>query len=236
MPNIGPDTQIDVPRPDRDVVPHQRFWVMSYVAPEGARVRSDQVFVKCSGAFETEAEASAQAERIRNADNRVDVWVVDMYKYIPVPVPAKVQSLVHTEHEDPRLTRLMEKARQDAVKEHEIMEARMRRDRERALVAMRKAHGGVLPDVPDVAAARHEEQRKQDMGAPGKCPEVEPPRTFSTDSVLKAVADMAREGKVFDMEAAKALVSSIAVRNRMGGGNALDSAPLPQSPPQPPPS
>jgi hypothetical protein len=238
MPDVTPETKVIAPKRDAALVPGQRYWVMSYVAPTGAKARSDQLYVKCSGAFATAEEACAQAERIRNAEDRIDVFVVEMYELLPVPIPKDIDALVAHHYQDERLTRYMEATRQSALAQRREMEARMARDRARAEEAMRRATGRdyVETQPPPEVQRMHDEQEAAE--AKNRM-NYTPPTSFQTDSVLKAVADFTRLNRNFDLAAAKELIATIAHHDRVAQGIVEEKdpcpAPAPSTPPPPTP-
>lgn len=143
-------TQYVLPQPDlpQNRVSNQNFWVLTYCAPENARVRSRAVFVKCSGAFATEKEAEEQAIRIRAQDPRFDVSVVNMYELGQVPPPRDMEPFIRKKYEESKLSRIMSGQQETLLQSKKELDDRIARDKAAALAEMRKKFG---PDYEPVA-------------------------------------------------------------------------------------
>jgi hypothetical protein len=99
-PTIGSsDVDFVMPQPDKARVPGQNFFVFSYAAPEGARVRCRNIAIKPSGMFNTLIEAQKHAQIIRDEDPRFDVHVIEL-GWVVIPIPEDVKPLIHKEYTD----------------------------------------------------------------------------------------------------------------------------------------
>jgi hypothetical protein len=143
-------TDYVLPQPDavQNRVANQNFWVLTFCAPENARVRAKAVFIKCSGAFATEKEANAQAERIRAQDDRFDVSVVNMYQLGQVPPARDMEPFIEKAYTDKKLNSIMRGQRETLMQSKKELDDRIARDRAAAEAEMRKKYG---PDYVPVS-------------------------------------------------------------------------------------
>lgn len=137
------------PRPDASRVPGQRYCVLSYVTARGAHIRSRDTMVKFSGAFADEVAAKAQAERIRNADPRIDVHVIEMYNFVTVPMPKEVFDGLEKHYIDEKLDKIMHEKTMEVQRDRKMMELRQKADKEKALQNMRIHTGNANYQPPD---------------------------------------------------------------------------------------
>lgn len=138
---IASEVPVVLPVPDKLRVPGQNFWVLSYAAPEGAKAGCKTIAIKCSGCFENEQDANKHAEKIRNADNRFDVHVVNMYEFGSVPIPADVAVHIRKQYTDKYLTKIMEGQQKSWAQSKKEIDERVARERKAAEDAMRKKYG-----------------------------------------------------------------------------------------------
>jgi len=65
-------------------IPSQRFALISVISPQ-----SNQTYTSCAlkirGVFQTEDEARRHANKLAQIDQTFDVYLVDMYKWLPIP-------------------------------------------------------------------------------------------------------------------------------------------------------
>lgn len=137
------------PKPDAARVQGQRYWVLSYVTARGAHIRSRDTMVKCSGTFADEATAKTQAEKIRNADPRIDVHVVEMYNFVTVPMPKEVFDGLEKHYIDEKLDKIMREKTLEVQRDRKMMELRQKADKEKALQNMRIHTGNANYQQPD---------------------------------------------------------------------------------------
>lgn len=141
--NAGPDDQFVVPQPDAPAlrIPGQNFFVLSYAAPEGARVKAKKVAIKVSGCFPDEASAEIQAANIRNADPRLEVHVCEMYNWGTIPMPTDVKQFTKKEYTDKFLHGIMQAQQKAFTQSRKEIDSRMKRDRENAERELKKKYG-----------------------------------------------------------------------------------------------
>lgn len=135
---------------DEDIVtvPGQVYALVSFVSPT-SRQRSDKCAMKIRGVFGTREEAAAHVKKLMRMDNAVDIFIADMYKWLPVPPDPN--GIEDQEYTDTFLNDLMKgyKESQLAAKQHFA---------ERKRVLMEEGLEAVLtpeerlpqPQVPDV--------------------------------------------------------------------------------------
>lgn len=129
------------PTADKVEVPGQKYWVLSYVTPDGEHARAKNVMVKCSGCFPDERSANERALWVRNSDPRINVFVVDMYVLVSVPVPTAVFEGIRKNYMDEKLDKIMHQNYISVQKDRMEMERRKEADKRKALQNMRNAKG-----------------------------------------------------------------------------------------------
>jgi hypothetical protein len=155
MPDIGtPDVDFVMPHSDKTRIPGQNFFVFSYAAPEGARVKCKTIAIKPSGMFNTLEEANRHAQIIRDEDPRFDVHVIEP-GWVSIPIPADVAPLIHKEYTDKFMTRVMKGQQQALMQSKKEMDERVARDRAKAEAELRKKYG------PDYVMPKKSEQVKE---------------------------------------------------------------------------
>lgn len=70
---------------DYITVPGQLYALVSFVAPTGTNQRNDKFGLKIRGAFATKEEAHAHVRRLQQIDKTMDIYLVDMYKWLLIP-------------------------------------------------------------------------------------------------------------------------------------------------------
>jgi hypothetical protein len=79
-------------------IPSQRFALISIVSPQ-----SNQQYKSCAlkirGVFATEDEGRRHADKLSKMDSTFDVFLVDMYKWLPIPPDMdNIDDQVYQEH------------------------------------------------------------------------------------------------------------------------------------------
>jgi hypothetical protein len=69
---------------DTVIVPGQQYAIISIISPS-SRQQHDKLAVKIRGAFSTMDDAKKHAERLQKQDSTFDIFVVDMYSWLPLP-------------------------------------------------------------------------------------------------------------------------------------------------------
>ena len=65
-------------------IPSQRFALISIVSPQSNQ-KHDTCALKIRGVFATEEDGRRHADKLAKMDTTFDVFLVDMYKWLPIP-------------------------------------------------------------------------------------------------------------------------------------------------------
>lgn len=98
-------------------VPGQKFALISIVSPN-SKQKHDSCALKIRGVFATEEEGRKHAEKLSKIDQMFDVFLVDMYKWLPVPPdPSHIGDTVY---QDKMLNEIIQghKEQQMIVRQH----------------------------------------------------------------------------------------------------------------------
>jgi len=66
-------------------VPGQLYALVSFVGPSGTNQRNDKFGLKIRGCFATKEEAHQHVRRLQQFDKMMDIYLVDMYKWLLIP-------------------------------------------------------------------------------------------------------------------------------------------------------
>ena len=96
--NMNTTNVIDHLEEDLIQIPSQRFALISIVSPQ-----SNQQYKSCAlkirGVFATEDEGRRHADKLSKMDSTFDVFLVDMYKWLPIPPDTdNIDDQVYQEH------------------------------------------------------------------------------------------------------------------------------------------
>jgi hypothetical protein len=108
---------IDHLEEDAIQIPSQRFACISIVSPTSNQ-KYNTCALKIRGVFATEEEGKRHAERLSKIDTTFDVFLVDMYKWLPIPPDANM--IENTVYQDKVLNDIIQghKEQQMLVKQH----------------------------------------------------------------------------------------------------------------------
>jgi len=95
---------------DYITVPGQLYALISIVGPDMPQ-KNDQLGLKIRGCFASKDDAAAHAKRLQKDDAMVDIYVVDMYKWLLIPPNRDQIDDVHYQNE--KLEEIMSKYRQN---------------------------------------------------------------------------------------------------------------------------
>jgi hypothetical protein len=104
-------------------VPGQIFACISFVGPDMPQ-KNEQLGMKIRGCFATREEAATHAKRLQKEDALVDIYVVDMYKWLLIPPQRDQIEDVHYQNE--KLEEIMSKYRQNQSAAAAMFERRKR--------------------------------------------------------------------------------------------------------------
>ena len=91
-------------------VPGQLFALISIVGPDLPQ-KNEQLGLKIRGCFATKPEAESHAKRLQKEDGLVDIYVVDMYKWLLIP-PDRLQ-IDDVHYQEQKLEEIFSKYREN---------------------------------------------------------------------------------------------------------------------------
>jgi hypothetical protein len=104
-------------------VPGQYFACISFVGPDQPQ-KNEKLGMKIRGCFATRDEAASHAKRLQKEDALVDIYVVDMYKWLLIPPDRDQIEDVHYQNE--KLEEIMSKYRANQSAAASMFEKRKR--------------------------------------------------------------------------------------------------------------
>ena len=104
-------------------VPGQLFACVSFVGPDLPQ-KNDKFGMKIRGCFSSRDEAGTHAKRLQKEDAIVDIYVVDMYKWLLIP-PDREQ-IADTHYQNEKLEEIMTKYRANQSQAAAMFEKRKR--------------------------------------------------------------------------------------------------------------
>jgi hypothetical protein len=104
-------------------VPGQLFACISFVGPELPQ-KNEKLGLKIRGCFATRDEAASHAKRLQKDDALVDIYVVDMYKWLLIPPEREKIDDVHYSNE--KLEEIMSKYKENQAAAAALFEKRKR--------------------------------------------------------------------------------------------------------------
>ena len=194
---------------DYITVPGQYFACISFVGPDLPQ-KNEKLGMKIRGCFATRDEAASHAKRLQKEDALVDIYVVDMYKWLLIPPDRSQIDDVHYQNE--KLEEIMTK-----YKENQAAAAAMFEKRKRD--AMAKPIEGEFPFIdpadenskfytkPDVPPIPHPADTLEDLKkefpdkpiqelvkmADDKVAQIIEERRIETDAKVQKVLDSIKE-------------------------------------------
>ena len=104
-------------------VPGQLYACISFVGPELPQ-KNEKLGLKIRGCFATRDEAASHAKRLQKDDALVDIYVVDMYKWLLVPPEREKIDDVH--YQNDKLEDIMNKYKENQAAASALFEKRKR--------------------------------------------------------------------------------------------------------------
>lgn len=108
---------------DYVTVPGQVFACISFVGPDLPQ-KNEQLGMKLRGCFPTRDEAAQHAKRLQKDDALVDIYVVDMYKWLLIP--PKREEIENVHYQNDKLEEIMSKYRENQGQAAAMFEKRKR--------------------------------------------------------------------------------------------------------------
>ena len=81
---MNPEVVTDYLEEDLIQIPSQRYALISIVSPQSTQ-KYNSCALKIRGVFATEDEGRRHADKLSKMDTTFDVFLVDMYKWLPIP-------------------------------------------------------------------------------------------------------------------------------------------------------
>jgi hypothetical protein len=175
---------VDVLDEDVFTVPGQNFALISFVGPD-QRQKNEKLGMKIRGVFNTRDEADAHIRKIRKFDTIMDVYLVDLYKWILIPPPANPLDLEHADIKYEESQKYLE----DLVAGH-------RRNNELAKQHFEERKAAIIKDGLDKHLAPEErlpEPPKEMLENPAAALEVDDPWTQAHRGLKPSVEVVSRE-------------------------------------------
>lgn len=153
MAALTPAAEAPVDYLDEDIVtvPGQVYALVSFVSPKSSQ-KGDRCGMKIRGVFGTRDEAAAHVKKLMRMDPSFDIFLVDMYKW--VPVPPDPNAIEDQEYNEQYLNELMKgyKESQLAAKQHfaERKRTLMEEGLEAVLTREERIQPPAPSDIPDV--------------------------------------------------------------------------------------
>ena len=104
-------------------VPGQLYACISFVGPDQPQ-KNEKLGMKIRGCFASRDEAASHAKRLQKEDALVDIYVVDMYKWLLIPPDREQISDVH--YQNDKLEEIMTKYRENQSQAAAMFEKRKR--------------------------------------------------------------------------------------------------------------
>jgi len=104
-------------------VPGQLFACVSFVGPDLPQ-KNEQLGMKIRGCFANREDAAAHAKRLQKDDALVDIYVVDMYKWLLIPPKREAIDDVH--YQNDKLEEIMQNYKQSQQAAAAMFEKRKR--------------------------------------------------------------------------------------------------------------
>lgn len=137
---------------DALTVPAQSFALVSFVGPD-QRQKSDKFGIKIRGAFATRTDAEAHIRKLRKFDTHMDIFLVDMYKWLLIPPPSNPLELdADVEYDQKFLNDLMKGYRESQLLAKAHFEERKKAVLEEGLDKHLTPEERIPPPKPEVAA------------------------------------------------------------------------------------
>jgi hypothetical protein len=104
-------------------VPGQLFACISFVGPDLPQ-KNEKLGLKIRGCFATRDEAASHAKRLQKEDAIVDIYVVDMYKWLLIPPDRNQIDDVH--YQNDKLEEIFQKYKENQAAAAAVFEKRKR--------------------------------------------------------------------------------------------------------------
>ena len=112
---------VDYLKPDETQIPGQKYALISVVSPESNQ-KNNNCGVKIKGVFETIEEAKLHAKKVTQLDPLFDIYLVELYKWLPIPPNADM--IENQSFQDEKLNTIVQSHVEEQLKAREFFETR----------------------------------------------------------------------------------------------------------------
>ena len=130
---------------DNEVVPGQRFALVSIVGPSGTNQRNEKFGIKIRGCFDNDHDMKKHVERLRVEDKVTDIFVMPLYKWVLIPPDAN--KIPNQEYQEEVLNDIIKGYMESQLKAKEIFNERVQAVKKDGLDAHLLEHE-ILPEPP----------------------------------------------------------------------------------------
>lgn len=107
--------------PDTFTIPGQNYALINVVSPKSNQ-KNEDFAVKIKGVFATLDDAKAHAEKINKIDPTFDLFLVELYKWLPIP--PSIDDIENQEYQDKKLNDIITAHHDEQIKAKEFFEKR----------------------------------------------------------------------------------------------------------------
>ena len=107
--------------PDTVTIPGQNYALINVVSPNSAQ-KNETCGLKIKGVFATQEEAKAYAKKINALDPTFDVFLVELYKWLPIP--PSIEDIEDKQHQDEKLNQIIDEHKAEQIRAKEFFEKR----------------------------------------------------------------------------------------------------------------
>jgi hypothetical protein len=116
-----PSEPVDFLQPDSIKLPGQNYALISVVSPNSSQ-KNETCGLKIKGVFDTIQEAQLYAKKINKLDPIFDIYLVELYKWLPIP--PNVDMIENKEYQDSMLNTIIKGHAEEQQKAVEFFETR----------------------------------------------------------------------------------------------------------------
>lgn len=118
---MGTREAVDYLKADTVKIPGQNYALISIVSPNSNQ-KNDTCGVKIRGVFETVEEANIHAKSLSATDPLFDVYLVELYKWLPVP--PNNDMIQNKQYQDEILNNIVQTHAEEKIKAQQFFEER----------------------------------------------------------------------------------------------------------------
>ena len=130
--------KIDYLEEDFLTVPGQRYALISVVSPQ-SKQKNDICGVKIRGVFNSQEEGQRHAQRLQKVDTTFNIYLVDMYKWLPIPPDD--ENIEDNEYTEEKLNEIVKGHKEQQILSKQFFEERKMEQMEDAMKKVKEAEG-----------------------------------------------------------------------------------------------